>query len=81
MARVHQEGPKPSAEQVAAAAAEQTLNGSNIQQQQQQQKHGKLQADDRFDNALVAALQSYFKQHPRCAMARRSLHGSLAHTC
>ncbi|CAL5226879.1 g9752 [Coccomyxa viridis] len=32
---------------------------------QQQQKHGKTQADDGFDSALVAALQSYFKQHPR----------------
>ena len=68
------------AEQVAAAAAEQPPNGSNTQQQQQQQ-HGKLQVDDSLDNALVAALQSYFKQHPRCAMARRVLHGGPAHTC
>ena len=52
------------AEQGVAAAAQESPNGLGTQQ-----KQGRLQADDSFDNALVAALQSYFKQHPRCARA------------
>ncbi len=47
----------------------------------QQQKHGKTQADDGFDSALVAALQSYFKQHPRCAMAPMQLCTTRVCTC
>ena len=51
---------------VPEAAARDHPNGSSTHQQRQ--KQGKGQADDSSDIALVAALQSYFKQHPRCAM-------------
>ena len=58
------------AEDSLAAAAQELTNGSGtqLQEQQQQQKHGQMQPDDSFDNALVAALQSYFKLRPRYAM-------------
>ena len=57
----------------AEAAAQDLPNGSGTHQQRQQQGHG--QADDNPDTALVAALQSYFKQHPRCVMARSLVQG------
>lgn len=52
---------------VAEAAVQELPNGAGIQPQQQ--KQGKPQADEGFDSALVAALQSYFKKHPRSAVA------------
>ena len=58
----------------AEAVAQNHPSGSGTQQQQQQQQQQqKTQADDGFDSTLVSALQSYFKQHPRCAMAPMQL--------
>lgn len=62
---------------MAEAAAQDHPSSSGTQQQ----KHGKAQVDDGFDSALVAALQSYFKQHPRCAMAPPQLCAELVCAC
>ena len=65
-------------EQSAAEASAQELpNGMGTQPQQQ--KQGKPQADEGFDRALVTALQSYFKQHPRFAMAASCSAGPSMH--
>ena len=50
-----EDGPSAAAQELSSAMSE----------KQQHQQQGSKQADDSLENALVAALQSYFQQHPR----------------